>query len=223
MEDKKNAIAKIENEFVLKAHYSLSATEQKLILYLASRINPQEDELFHKQIVPVKSLEKLFSSEDTKRWGSVYSYLENICDRLLTQTIRFTQPVILNNEERIIKGGINWFQHILIVENKQKEKSIEFMFSDMMKPFLLELNKYVKLNTLEIMDLRGKYSVRMYQVFKAERERTRKHKPASNLGYELEELKSFLGVSGKYKTLPNFRRRVLEPMIEEINNFIKNK
>jgi hypothetical protein len=71
------------------------------------------------------------------------------------------------------------------------------------------------------MDLRGKYAVRMYQVFKAERERTRKHKSESILSFELDELKNFLGISGKYDTLPNLRRRVLEPMVDEINKFSK--
>ena len=79
---------KIENEFVMKAHYSLSAIEQKLILYLASQINPKENKEFHKQVVPIKKLERFLTDENSK-WGSIYSYLDNICDKLLTQRIRF--------------------------------------------------------------------------------------------------------------------------------------
>lgn len=224
MEKKNNSlIATIENEFVMKAHYSLSAVEQKLILYLASRINPLEDKEFHKQIVAIKDLEAIFlgADADTKKWGSVYSYMESVCDNLLSQTIRFVEPIVLNEKTKVIKGGINWFQHILIIENEKKETSIEFKFSDMMKPFLLELNKYVKLNAFEVMSLRGKYSIRMYQIFKAERERTKKYKVESILEYDLIELRSLLGIGDKYTLMANLRRRVLEPIAKEINDYSK--
>lgn len=219
MKRERAIIAKIENEFVLKAHYALSAVEQKLIVYLVSRINPQDEDSFQKQIVPIKDLEKLFASSEKKKWGNIYSYLEDMCDNLLGQIIRFREPIMINEEERIIKGGINWFQHILIVENKKGQKSIEFMFSDMMRPFLLELKRYVRISALEVMELKSKYAIRMYQVFKTERERTKKHKNASIITYTVEELKAFLGIPEKYPVLSNFRRRVLEVIEQDINAY----
>lgn len=65
--------------------------------------------------------------------------------------------------------------------------------------------------------MRGKHSIRMYQVFKAERERVRKHRHIAHLTYGVSELKAMLRIEGKYKQFDNFRRRVLEPMKDEIN------
>lgn len=220
MQNKKSLIASIENEFIMKAHYSLSAVEQKIVLYLASRINPKVDKEFHKQVIPIKELEKVFLNDKDIKWGSVYSYLETICDKLLDKTIRFNKPLLLNGKIRALKGRINWFQHILVVENEHKQICIEFKFSDMMKPFLLQLSKYVKLNILDVMEMQGKYAIHMYQVFKSERAKTRLFtKFESVVQYDLLEFREYLDIVDKYGKISNLRRRVIEPIISEINEY----
>lgn len=220
MNNKNNLVASIENEFIIKAHYSLSAIEQKIVLYLASRINPKIDKEFHKQIIPIKELEKVFLNDRDVKWGNVYSYLETICDKLLDKTIRFNKPLVLDGKQRAIRGRINWFQHILVVENEHKQVCIEFKFSDMMKPFLLQLNKYVKLNVLEVMDMQGKYAIHMYQVFKSERARTKAFsKLQTVMKYDLFEFREYLDIVDKYGKIANLRRRVIEPVINEVNEY----
>lgn len=220
MKKKTTLIASIENEFIMKAHYSLSAVEQKIVLYLASRINPKIDKEFHKQIIPIKELEKIFLNDKDIKWGSVYSYLEKICDKLLDKTIRFNKPLLLDGKMRAIRGRINWFQHILVVENEHKQICLEFKFSDMMKPFLLQLNQYVKLNVLDVMDMQGKYAIHMYQVFKSERARTRAFsKLETVIKYDLLEFREYLDIVDKYGSMANLRRRVIEPVIKEVNEY----
>lgn len=214
-------IAKIENTFVLKAHYALTAVEQKLILYLINRLDPKKDKSFFKQIVPIKDIEKVLWQKDKKgKFGALYEYMNEVCSRLLNRQISFPKGTIIN-EKKVIGGSINWFQSILVLENDEGDVSIEFMFSERMKPFLLELNRYVRINTMEVMDMRGTHSIRMYQVFKAERERTKKFKRVTHLVYNLDELKAFLGVGGKYKAIKDFKKWVLEPLKREINEYSK--
>ena len=207
-------IVKIDNDFIFKAHYALSAVEQKIILFLASRIDPLNDKRFIKQVVPIKDIEKILWSNG-KKFGNPYAYLQEVVEDLLDRKIFFQKGTIVNGE-KIYAGGINWFQSILVKETGQGV-GIEFMFSERMQPFLLELNKYVRINAMEVMDMRGKHSIRMYQVFKAERERVRKHRHIAHLTYGVSELKAMLRIEGKYKQFDNFRRRVLEPMKDEIN------
>jgi len=147
----------------------------------------------------------------------VYEYLHIVCTRLLNRTIFFPRGAIINGE-KIYGGGIHWFQSIL-VKDTDKGLSIEFMFAERMKPFLLELNQYVRLNAIEVMNMKGKHAIRMYQIFKAEREKTKKFRSITLVSYRLDELKTILGVSGKYKVLKDFRRNVLEPIEREINEF----
>ncbi len=210
---KHKMVAKIENDFIFKAHYSLSSIEQKIVLYLVSRIDPQKNGAFDKQVVPIKHLEKILWSGQ-KKMGDPYRYMKEVVENLIDRKIYFRHEIIINNE-KIYGGVINWFQSIL-VKDTPEGIGIEFMFSERMKPFLLELNKYVRLNAMEVMDMRGKHAIRLYQVFKAERERTRKFKNVSTVTYDLEELKAILDVSGKYKVLKDFRRYVLESVVKEI-------
>lgn len=209
-------IVKIDNDFIFKAHYALSAVEQKIILFLASRIDPLNDKRFIKQVVPIKDIDKILWSGN-KKVGNPYAYLQEVVEDLLDRKIFFQKGTIVNGE-KIYAGGINWFQSIL-VKGTDEGVGIEFMFSERMQPFLLELNKYVRINALEVMDMKGKHSIRMYQVFKAERERVRKFKNIAHLKYEISGLKAMLAIEGKYKQFDNFRRRVLNPIREEINTY----
>ena len=52
-------VARIENFFVFNAKYSLTAKEQKVILYLIAKINPRLQERFHEQTVPIIRLAKV--------------------------------------------------------------------------------------------------------------------------------------------------------------------
>ena len=54
-----NKVARLENKFIFNAHYRLTANEQKIILFLASNIDPTESD-FQKQTVPVIVLESNF-------------------------------------------------------------------------------------------------------------------------------------------------------------------
>ena len=210
---KSKKVVKIENDFIFKAHYSLSAIEQKIVLFLASRLDPKSQNHFGVQVVPIKEMEGVLW--DKKKVGNVYEYLQEVTARLLDRKIFFKKGTIIGGK-KVYAGGINWFQSV-IVEDSGNGVVMEFMFSERMKPFLLELNKYVRINALEVMDMRGKHSIRMYQIFKAERERTRKYKAVSSLVYGLDELKAMLKIGGKYKVLKDFRRNVLDPMEKEIN------
>lgn len=222
MENDKKQIAKIENDFIFKAHYALSAVEQKLILHLVSRLDPLNDKNFAKQIVPIRDIERALWEQGgrTSKVGNVYEYLQEVTGRLIDRKIFFNKEVIIK-KQKIYGGFINWFQSILVLEHKG-QVCIEFMFSERMKPFLLQLNEYVKINAMEVMDMRGKHSIRMYQIFKAKREQTKKHakyEVFTPITYGLDDLKAMLGIGGKYKVLKNFRRRVLEPIETEINEY----
>ena len=91
------------------------------------------------------------------------------------------------------------------------------MFSERLKPFLLQLSEYAKVHPLDVAPMKSGFAIRMYQVFKAERDRMRKHTQSSVMIYKLDELKQMLGIEGKYKVLKDFRRRVLDVVEREVN------
>jgi len=211
-----NKVARIENRFIFNAQYQLTAREQKVILYLISNIDPKSQKRFHEQVISVKKLESVLKA-DGKKWGGLYEEMQNFTDRILEKKIRF--PTDLEIDGRSFPGKINWFQSVMPVRNKEQEVSLRFLFAEDLKPFLLQLNEYAQINRLEAALMKSGHAIRMFQIFKAQRDRMRRHEKVSKLTYEVDSLKAILGIGSKYPRFNSFRERVLDVIKKEINKF----
>jgi len=207
-------IARIENRFIFNAQYKLTAREQKVILFLISNIDPKSQKRFHEQVVSVKQIESVLK-EDGKKWGGLYEEMDRFSDNILDKRIRF--PTDLEIDGRAFPGKINWFQSVMPVKNENQEVSLRFLFSEDLKPFLLQLNEYAQINRLETTKMKSGHAIRMFQIFKAQRDRMRRHEKVSQLNYKVEDLKAMLGIAGKYPRFNSFRERVLDKIKQEIN------
>ena len=127
----------------------------------------------------------------------------------------------MDGEAIQMRRYIQWFTDIDPYLDEDGEISLKFQFASSLKDFLLQLKEYVRVNLIEVLPMRGKYAIRMYQAFKAERDRTKKYKEVSHFVVNLEDLKGMLGVGDKYKAFQDFKKRVLLPMQKEINEYSK--
>ena len=208
-------IARIENFFVFNAQYSLTAKEQKVILYLVSRLDPVKQSNLHEQVVPLRELKKMLL-DSSKKNGSFYEEMQRFSDRIMEKRIEFQSNI--EYEGRRLPGKVNWFQSITPTHNEKGDVCLEFLFAEKLKPFLLELKEYTQIDYQETLNLTSGFSVRMFQVFRAHRDRMSRYEQFSKLNYSIEELKALLGVGDKYKDWRNFKRRVLEVVNKEIND-----
>ena len=209
----KKPIARIDNQFVYNARYQLSAREQKVILFLISKIDPIRQESLLEQVISVKDLEIILKGGD-KHWGGIYKELKSLAKRLVKKGIEFSTDIEIGGQK--FSGYINWFQGIEPVKDEEGNISLSFLFSQKLQPFLLDLKEYVAVNLLEVVSLKSAFSIRMYQVFRAHRDRMGKYQKRSKLTYDLPELKALLGVADKYKDYRNFRLKVLEILKKEV-------
>lgn len=209
-------VARIENRFIFHAQYQLTAREQKVILYLIANINPHEQERFHEQIIPVKELEVVLKA-DGRKWGGLYEEMKQFQKRIVKKGIEF--PTNVKIDGKPFPGYINWFQSVAPVENSRGEVCLRFLFAEDLTPFLLQLNEYAQINRLEAAPMRSGHAIRLFQIFKAQRDRMRRHEKVSRLTYGVEELKAILGIPGKYKRFNSFRERVLDTATVEINKY----
>lgn len=214
----KNQVARIDNQLVMKAHYSLSSNEQKLILFLVSKIDADSRDDFNIQRVKIKDIEKFFA-EEGKRWGSIYERVDMMCNNITDKKITLPKGFVVEGKPIKMHRYIQWFTDIEPYEDEEGEICLKFQFADSLKSFLLQLSEYVRINLLEVLPMRGKYAIRMYQIFKSERDRTKKFRKISYLTYGLDELKAMLNIGNKYSRLQNFKDRVLNPIIKEINEY----
>ena len=211
-----NKVARIENRFIFNAQYQLTAREQKVILYLISNIDPKSQKRFHEQVISVKKLESVLKA-DGKKWGGLYEEMQSFTDRILDKKIRF--PTDLKIDGRSFPGKINWFQSVMPVRNENQEVSLRFLFAEDLKPFLLQLNEYAQINRLEAAQMKSGHAIRMFQIFKAQRDRMRRHEKVSKVSYDVGKLKAILGIEGKYPRFNSFRERVLDTIKKEINRY----
>lgn len=209
---REQTIARIENSFIFNAQYQLSSREQKILLFLISNINPLESN-FEVQVIPIKEMKEVLLA---KRSGSFYSEMEDFALRISQKQIIFDTKIVVEGNKKM-KGVINWFQSIIPVYDDKGNLCFKFRFAEDLKPFLIELKEYTQINYLETIPLKSVYSIRLYQVFKAYRDKMRKHQKRSTLVYDLQDLKKVLGVQEKYKDWRKFNERVLRVVESEIN------
>ncbi len=207
-------IARIDNTFVYNARYQLSAREAKVMLYLISKIDPIKQSQLNEQTISVKELEIILKG-DGKKWGGLYEEMRTFQDRMMGRTI--TMPTDIEIDGKTFPGKMNWFQYISPVRMDDGTIGMRFLFSQPLQPALLNLKEYVGVELLEVIPLKSSFSIRMFQIFRAHRNRLAKYQKKSQLRYEIEELKSLLGVDQKYDDYGNFKKRVLQPLEAEIS------
>jgi len=212
--NKQNEIARIENVFIFNAQYKLPARDQKILLYLISKINPQRQVRFDRQVIAVKDLEKALKG-DGKKWGGLYNEMKAFQKRIIDAKIEFPTEIEIGG--RKFSGLVNWFQSIVPVKDEYGNVGIEFLFSEPLKPFLIDLNEYAKINYEEVIPLKSGFSARMFQIFRAHRDKMKRYEKRSTLKYSVDELKTLLGVADKYADWRNFKRKVVEVIEMEIN------
>ncbi|MEM6316086.1 MAG: replication initiation protein [Bacteroidota bacterium] len=208
----KNTVARLDNFLIYNGKFKLTAKEQKVVLFLAARINPIKQKRLHAQIVPIKEIRRVLTN---KTGGSFYEEIQKMSARLIKKGIEFSSDI--QYEGRILTGHRNWFQSIEPIRNEHGEICLEFLFSEKLVPFLLDLKEYTQINYLETLPLGSGFSVRMFLIFRAHRDRMSAHQKKSKLRYDLQELKDLLGVSDKYPDYRNFRKFVLEIIDKEVN------
>lgn len=206
-----NTIARIENDLIFSGKYQLTAKEQKIVLFLVSKLNPMSELNFSHIDIKIKDLESLLSN---KKNGSFVKEINDLMERLNTKQISFISSI--THQGKILRGYVSWFSLIIpILEDG--EAGFRFLFNPSLKPFLLDLKGYTQIDYLEILPLKSSFSIRMFQIFKAHSNKMAKYQKRFKLKYGLDDLKELLEVSDKYNDYRNLRKKVLTPMEKEIN------
>ena len=209
-------VAKIDNTFILNAQYRLTAKEQKILYYLISHLDPKNEKDFNIISVPIWQIEEALK-DSSKEWGGLYNEIDRLCGSMISKNITFPTNVLIDG--RPLKGRINFFSSIRPIVDDNGETAITFSFSPDMKPFLLQLHHYVNIGTSEVVPMNNAHAIRMYSIFKSEKDRMKGAKSIVTMSYTLDELKAILGISDKYKgdNFKDFRLHVLDKIRDEIN------
>ena len=186
------------NELIQKSRYNLQVQEQKIILYLISKIKPENMDL-KEHLFEIKDFCKICGLDDTS--GANYKYIKQTLKDLRDKSIWLK---LENGAETTLA----WIDKVTIFENSG---TVIVKIDDMMKPYLLQLKEhFTQYELLYTLGMKSQYSIRLYELLKSYEFQHEKL-------FEIEELKIRLSAE-TYNRFPDFKRRVLAPAIQEINN-----
>jgi plasmid replication initiation protein len=185
----------VKSNQIIEAKYKLNLIEQRIILFLVSLIN-KDDEVFKLWRIKISELAEFLGINPKNS----YRDLKNTTFAMVKKGLR------LKSQDRELQ--LNW---LASADYFNKEGFVELEISEKLKPFLLQLKKnFTKYNLKDIISLKSAYSIRIYELLK-------QYEKIKERYFELEDLKKKLGVNNKYKLYKDFKRRIILKAQEELS------
>lgn len=190
----------MENSLVVKANdlvqarYELSLLEQKIILYAVSKLDRETSKF---NIISL-SVAEFTDCLD----GSLIRYKEikEVVMKLMDKKL-----YINTDKDELVA---HWVSAIRYTHGTG---IVELEFSEMLIPYLLQLkNRFTKYYLKNIIHLKNKYSIRVYELLK-------EFQGLEKRNFDLEEFKRILMIEDKYSEFKDFNKWILKPTMQEIN------
>lgn len=191
------------NSIIQKSRYKLSIAEQRTIAYICSMIKPiEEGEQF--QLEYTFNIQKYcwicgLNYESGKNYSDIKAILQNLSDKSMW---------LKQGDEEIL---VRWLAKVRT--NKQKG-TVHIKIDEDLVPYLFGLKQqFTQYQLLDILAMKSVYSIRIYELLKS-------YAGLKKKVFELDDLKKKLMVEdiSSYNRFPDFRRKVLDVAINEINN-----
>ena len=197
-----------KSDILVNARYTLSVPEQRLILYAISLIK-KDDTPNTFYTIDLKDFCNICGIS-----GDSYTYSKRLLDGLNLK--RWYAKITPNDPDE--ETSLSWFNKVKITRGK----TIKLRFDDDIFPFIKDLLEryqetgqgYTSYMLQSVLPMKSKYSIRLYEIFKSKIKGDR----YVEWFFELDDLKKILECTN-YTRYPDFRRKVIEPAIEEINKF----
>ena len=191
-------IVKKSNLLIQKSRFSLSLQEQKLILFIISKIKPQDRE-FQEYSFTVKEFCELCNIDYTsgKNYGDIKTAIKTLADKSVWVNIDGADVLLRWVEKAKIKDNI-----------------ISIRIDNDLKPYLLELNKnFTMYELFWTLHFKSKYSIRLYELIKSIH--FDNSRPYTRI-FKFEELRDLLGAENY--DYSNFKLRVLDVAVKEVSD-----
>lgn len=189
------------NAIVQKSRYKLSLPEQKTIAYICSMIKPPTDNNYQ--------LEYTFDIRKYCRiCGLDYNNGKNYIDvKAILQSLSDKSMWLEQGDEEVL---VRWLAK---VRTNKRKGTVHIKVDEDLVPYLFGLKQeFTKYQLLDILAMKSAYSIRIYELLKS-------YAGLQEKTFDLADLKKRLMVEDieSYKRFPDFRRKVLDIAVREIN------
>lgn len=188
----------VKSNQVIEASYQLSAVEQRIVLAAISRI-PKNQPITDDELYPV-------SVDELKQLGvhekTAYRDLKEGINRLYERSIN------LSIDDKSIK--MRWVQEIQFLDS---QSVIGIRFSKPILPFISNLSReFTKYALSDIAGISSGYGIRIYELLVQYRQIGKRE-------ISVESLRTMLELGKKYPLFADFKKRVIDTAIDQINEY----
>lgn len=185
------------NDLIQKTRYELTLQEQKIILYVISKIKPTDEDL-RAYTIPLQDLCEICGIECL---GENYKHFKASIYALGKKDFEI--------RDGKLEGSVRWLE---MPTFNTETKTLTIRINPLLKPYLLTLREnFTQYELGCVLVMKSKYSIRMYELLKSYAEN-------GEAIFFLDELKSILQTP-EYTDYKNFRVRVIEKAVAEINRY----
>ncbi|MCM1330719.1 MAG: replication initiation protein [Ruminococcus sp.] len=190
-----NSIVRKANPAIRNARYSLSLQQQRILCYLISKVQSSD----------TKDTEKIFNIKDFYDFMEVGNKDYDKVRRDL-QAIRNRSWWIRDEKtgEDVLVGFFN------TVRCDKRSAKVRIKWHEDMMPYIQNLvREFTQYKLWYIMTMKSEYSIRLYELLKSVAGKT-------VWNFKIEDLKHKF-MCDSYKLFGDFKRRVIDPAVNEIN------
>jgi len=194
--DENYLVAK-SNYFIMNGSYDLSLEEQKIILTLASMIQPEDDE-FKTYDFRIADFMALLGVKDKSKYTEIPKITRDLMKKVLE----------IHEGKRIIQ--VAWLNSAIYDKGSGQ---VTLRFSPDLKPYMLQLKeRFTQYQLINVLMMKSKYSPRVYEILKAN-----EFKKQGYIKIEITELRKLLKTEDIYPMYNDFKRFVILRTQKEIN------
>ncbi|NFO72304.1 replication initiation protein [Clostridium botulinum] len=177
------------NYFIMNSSYDLSLEEQKLILTLASMVQP-DDEEFKPYIFKISDFMDLLGVENQAK----YTEIPKITKELMKKVFEIEEG------KKIIQTA--WLSGAIY---EKGTGYVTLKFNPDLKPYMLKLNGlFTQYKLANILSMKSKYSPRVYEILKCN-----EFKKQEYIEIEVKELRKLLKAENIYPRYNDFKRKII--------------
>lgn len=185
----KNYLVTKSNYFIMNSSYDLSLEEQKIILTLASMVQPTDAE-FKPYKFRIAEFMELVGVEDKSK----YTEIPRMTKELMKKVFE------IQEEKKLIQTA--WLSGVIY---EKGTGLVELTFSPYLKPYMLQLKeKFTQYQLGNILNMKSKYSPRIYEILKCN-----EFKKQGYIEIDIDELRKLLKADNIYPLYADFKRKIL--------------
>jgi len=186
-----------KSEALLKARHELGELAIKLISIIYSNVK-RSDEPGKEYHIRVSDIADLLNV----KYGEIYNKLKESVSEMLQS------PVLIEDENTKEWVAFNWISDAIY-----KDGVITFSISKRLKPYILDLqNNFLKYKLENILQLKGTYTIRLYEILKDELEINSRYGKKSEKIISLSDFREQLQIpkSYQYGNSSGIKKRIIE-------------